>query len=293
MINKIESDESVSLKSSAQPASEEEEGHCFVQETLPRHAPQIQEERAVKRVASISVKDFKQEFFKKDLPVIITGVMDGWPALRLWRDLRYLRDKFGHRTVPVELGRIAGGQKLDGWREEAMLMERLISEYLIPSNIACLKEQSMDDKDVAYLAQHALFDQLTQLQKDFEVPEYCECGAVEGMNAWLGTAGTVTPLHHDSADNILAQAVGYKYIRLYHPQETRNLYVNKSGRQSLALTVPGQVNCEFPDFDRFPLLQQANYEEAILRPGDMLFIPSKHWHYVRSLTPSFSVNFWF
>jgi len=37
----------------------------------------------------------------------------------------------------------------------------------------------------------------------------------------------------------------------------------------------------------------CRYSEAILAPGDMLFIPSKHWHYVRSLSPSFSVNFWF
>lgn len=44
---------------------------------------------------------------------------------------------------------------------------------------------------------------------------------------------------------------------------------------------------------RFPLFKDAQYEEAVLGPGDMLYIPSKHWHYVRSLSPSFSVNFWF
>ena len=28
-------------------------------------------------------------------------------------------------------------------------------------------------------------------------------------------------------------------------------------------------------------------------PGDVLFIPRSVWHYVRSLTTSCSVNFWF
>ena len=35
------------------------------------------------------------------------------------------------------------------------------------------------------------------------------------------------------------------------------------------------------------------FTEALLGPGDMLFIPKSHWHYVRSLTTSVSINFWF
>ena len=47
------------------------------------------------------------------------------------------------------------------------------------------------------------------------------------------------------------------------------------------------------DLDAHPLAAQAVYTETVLSPGDTLFIPARHWHYVRSLTPSFSVNFWF
>jgi len=65
--------------------------------------------------------------------------------------------------------------------------------------------------EVAYLAQHMLFDQIPSLQSDFEIPEYTECGGLEGVNAWLGTSGTVTPLHCDSYDNFLTQVVGFKY----------------------------------------------------------------------------------
>ena len=41
---------------------------------------------------------------------------------------------------------------------------------------------------------------------------YCLCrycvlgeGEVQSVNAWLGPAGTVTPLHHDPHHNLLAQ----------------------------------------------------------------------------------------
>lgn len=40
-------------------------------------------------------------------------------------------------------------------------------------------------------------------------------------------------------------------------------------------------------------LHVTHFLRLSTRSGDMLFIPSKHWHYVRSLSPSFSVNFWF
>lgn len=37
----------------------------------------------------------------------------------------------------------------------------------------------------------------------------------------------------------------------------------------------------------------CRYTEGLLAPGDMLFMPKSYWHYVRSLTTSCSVNFWF
>lgn len=34
------------------------------------------------------------------------------------------------------------------------------------------------------------------------------------------------------------------------------------------------------------------FVDCILEEGEMLYIPPKWWHYVRSLTTSFSVSFW-
>lgn len=43
---------------------------------------------------------------------------------------------------------------------------------------------------------------------------------------------------------------------------------------------------------RFPDFREADYAECILSEGQCLFIPKGWWHYVRSLSPSFSVSFW-
>lgn len=50
---------------------------------------------------------------------------------------------------------------------------------------------------------------------------------------------------------------------------------------------------ECPDLEQFPRFAEAQYREVLLRPGDALFMPQGLWHYVRSLTTSVSINYWF
>jgi hypothetical protein len=43
---------------------------------------------------------------------------------------------------------------------------------------------------------------------------------------------------------------------------------------------------------KFPLFRTSKYVEAVLDEGEMLHIPVGWWHYVRSLSTSWSVSFW-
>ena len=126
-------------------------------------------------------------------------------------------------------------------------------------------------------------------------PVFCGPEGPQHINVWIGTGGTRTPLHYDSYDNLLVQLVGAKYVRLYDPDETPNLYVldkqsdgyGKQGNMS-------QLDCEQENWKEHPLAKGAKYQEVVLlEPGDALFLPSRWWHYVRSLSSSVSVNYWF
>ena len=66
---------------------------------------------------------------------------------------------------------------------------------------------SSDETSTGYLAQHPLFDQIPALRGDICLPDYTSLGEgeLQSINAWLGPAGTVTPLHYDPHHNLLSQ----------------------------------------------------------------------------------------
>ncbi|KAK3261393.1 hypothetical protein CYMTET_29699, partial [Cymbomonas tetramitiformis] len=125
----------------------------------------------------------------------------------------------------------------------------------------------------------------------FAIPDYT-LGRLNAVNAWLGTSGTVTNLHTDESHNLLTQVAGFKYVRMYAVSEDMYLYPEvKSGNTTTNRFSP--IRIDSPDFEKYPLFAQAKYTEVILGPGDMLYMPKGIWHYVRSLSTSFSINFWF
>ncbi|KAJ0806560.1 putative [histone H3]-dimethyl-L-lysine(36) demethylase [Helianthus annuus] len=111
---------------------------------------------------------------------------------------------------------------------------------------------------------------------------------MKSVNAWFGPAGTVTPLHHDPHHNILAQVVGKKYVRLYPASLSEELYPHAESM----LKNSSQVDLDNFDPNEFPNFEDVEFMDCILEEGEMLYIPPKWWHYVRSLTTSLSVSFW-
>ena len=82
--------------------------------------------------------------------------------------------------------------------------------------------------------------------------------------------------------------MGLKYVRLYPPSATRRLYPYQEGLTTNA----SQVDLDAPNLSKYPAFEGLLHQDTLLRPGDMLYIPPGWWHYVQSLSVSFSVSFW-
>ncbi|KAJ4844827.1 Lysine-specific demethylase jmj30 [Turnera subulata] len=234
--------------------------------------------KRVEKKSGISMESFLRDYMGKEFPVIITDSMEHWPARSKWNNLDYLLTVAGDRTVPVEVGKNYLCQE---WKQELITFSQFLERI-----------QSKDSSSAVptYLAQHPLFDQISELRRDICVPDYCFAGGGElrPLNAWFGPAGTVTPLHHDPHHNILAQVVGRKYIRLYPASLSEELYPYSE----TMLRNSSQVDLDNIDEKEFPKVHDLEFLDCILEEGEMLYIPPKWWHYVRSLTISFSVSFW-
>jgi ribosomal protein L16 Arg81 hydroxylase len=100
---------------------------------------------------------------------------------------------------------------------------------------------------------------------------------------WFGPAGTLTPLHHDTSNILVAQIAGRKRYRLVPSTQWQCVY-NRRG-------VFSDVDPESPDLTRFPRFRQATVLDFVLEPGQVFFIPVGWWHHVRSLDVSISVSF--
>jgi ribosomal protein L16 Arg81 hydroxylase len=116
------------------------------------------------------------------------------------------------------------------------------------------------------------------------LPEYLDpSNPTQNVFLWFGPAGTVTPLHHDLMNVLVAQIFGRKRFTLIPPEQTPYLYNN--------VGVYGEVDCGNPDFVRHPLYRQARPLDVVLNPGDVLFIPVGWWHYVRALEVSIMISY--
>ncbi|KAF5875553.1 putative domain-containing protein 5 protein [Botrytis fragariae] len=254
-------------------------------------------------------------------PLIIIGSIDPWPARnqKPWSSPSYLLSKTigGRRLVPIEIGR---SYVDSGWGQKIVTFKDFMTEYMLSP------AKEGEAKETGYLAQHNLFSQIPSLRNDITIPDYCyvyppqphsSCSPALKekytqmeeleeplINAWFGPAGTISPLHTDPYHNILAQVVGKKYLRLYPPRETPKLYargiedggIDMSNTSEVDIGVlegwDGTVEEQEAERKKFPEADSAKYWDCVLEEGEVLYIPVGWWHYVRGLSASFSVSFW-
>jgi lysine-specific demethylase 8 len=236
----------------------------------------------------LSFEEFLSKYKTPERPVLVKDLLEDWPALtaddHTW-NIDYFRKIMGFRTIPVEIGRRYTDES---WTQNLMTVNDFIDKYILDPK----------PDSIGYLAQHELFQQVPELKEDFDIPLYCFSDDDKddddiAVNVWFGPGGTVSPLHTDPKHNCLCQVFGTKYVRLYTSDQTEFIYPYDP-EDILSNTSRIDLEEKYSNIvEKYPKFDSATGFECILEPGDVLYIPPKCWHFVKSLSPSCSLSFWF
>ena len=240
----------------------------------------------VLRVERPSRQQFEERFLFPQRPVIISGAMEGWPALERWTN-DYLTEKVGARTVSVFKHKVHadGPHRVfnDPKKGLSDVPAMKLAEY-----IDLLAGAAVSDGQL-YAAELRIRTALPELWPDVRFPPFVDEDKYRAVNLWFGPGNNFTPLHYDAADNLLTQIRGRKQVILCPPREIARVYPFPF---SYVCNHFSQVDVLSPDLTRFPAWAHADRALLELGPGDMLFIPVYWWHSVAGIDQTMSINYW-
>lgn len=229
----------------------------------------------IDRRSRMSRDEFYYEYYFRNRPVIIDGMLDSWPALKTW-SLPYLGTK-ALGDVQVQTNR-----KSDENFE--INADKHVETIAWSSFIEKISDPDSGN-DTYMTARNAAANQtsIAPLWSDLgNLPDYCDPSKGPGF-IWIGPAGTLTPLHHDLTNNLMAQVMGRKHVRLLPASETH--------------CVGNHMHCYSkadgfaPDINALPGLAGAPWIDVDLDAGSILFLPVGWWHCVKSIEASATVVF--
>jgi hypothetical protein len=250
-------------------------------ETLERQRDLAPRLSLIERRFGLASEEFLERYYAVNRPVILTGEMADWPALQLWTP-DYLKAAIGSRPIEFQGGRTGADRferDKDAHRRVAPF-DMFIDQIQRPGagNDAYLTAYNSQRNAEAL---SALKSDLGRLDRFLDYRD----DMADGM-LWIGPAGTLTALHHDLTNNLIAQIVGRKRIRIAPAAEVGKLYNDQHVFSEIA-------DLEAADLDpaRHPRLAELRFYDVLLEPGEILFVPLGWWHQVKSLDFSVTVTF--
>ncbi|RVX67726.1 hypothetical protein B0A52_07849 [Exophiala mesophila] len=124
----------------------------------------------ISRCKTPSLALFEKHMNEQRQPLILEGTMEHWPALQRWKLIPYWLHQTiqGRRLVPIEIGR---SYTDDDWGQKIVPFKKFLDDFILPKPED--SDQSSQDRQTGYLAQHNLLQQIPSLRNDIAIPDYC------------------------------------------------------------------------------------------------------------------------
>lgn len=229
--------------------------------------------KEIERVKTISKKDFYHNYVLKQEPLVVEQLTSDWPAFEAWK-LEYIKEIAGDKIVPLYDDRPVTHK--DGFNEAHATMK--MSDY-----IDLLQKEPTNYRIFLY----NLMKEVPQLKNDFKWPNIGLKLVKQFPMLFFGGENSKVFMHYDiDYSNILHfHFHGKKRCVLFDPNQTPYLY-----KVPHALISREDIDFDDPDFEKWPALKKAKGFVCELNHGEMLYMPEGYWHYMKYITPGFSMS---
>lgn len=218
---------------------------------------------------TIDPKDFFNDYYKPQKPVVLRGLWKQYPAYTKWT-MDFFRQSMGD----LEVG-LYGNRKEDLSKTlQTPNVTMRFGDYL---NL--IERESTDLR----LFLFPLFKHRPELLKDFGYPNIAS-GYIKIPFLFFGPPKSIVRIHQDidMSNVFLTQFQGRKRIWLFPPDQSDLLY-------RLPFNVHSTVDIDNPDYDEYPGLNHVKGLSTVLSHGDTLFMPSGYWHHIEYLDGGFAL----
>ncbi|MBC2732814.1 MAG: cupin-like domain-containing protein [Desulfobacteraceae bacterium] len=227
----------------------------------------------IPRVKTITKEEFITHYFKPQKPVVIERFIEDWPAYSKW-SLDYMKATVGDKIVPLYDDRPVDYK--DGFNEPHAKMK--MSDY-----IDLLKREPTKFRIFLWNA----LKEVPQLQNDYSYPDF-GLKLLKGLPMlFFGGTNSHTFMHYDIdlANIFHFHFEGEKEIILFDQKQNDYLY-----KIPHSLITREDIDFSNPDVEKWPALKKAKGYKTILKHGEVLYMPEGYWHYMKYLTPGFSMS---
>jgi len=230
----------------------------------------------VERVKQLSREEFKRRYLSRGVPVVLEGGALGWPLMQRWSFERF-KERYGKEIIKlVQRKGISDDDFIDG---------REFSEEMVFGDFL---DQALTG-GTKYMRFSPLLEKFPELLDDFDREFFSRMTG----NAWgttfqlfIGGPRTFTPLHNAMTPFFFANVCGIKRWALIPPHYTAVLNPAADG---FGYNHSG-AEVDAPDEGGFPGFDSIDRMEAVLGPGDLLYLPSWMWHCVQNDSPTIGVR---
>jgi len=227
----------------------------------------------IQKVKKIDSESFKNNHMKPRLPVIMEDFIDPEsPAFKKW-NYEYFKE-------------IARDHKVNIYGSELESLDKVASSPIGQTTFAEYLDLISTTPTEHRLFLFNLLTIRPELKDDLQYNDVTDGKILKWLPfMFFGGEGSITRNHIDidMSHVFITQFHGIKRIWLFPWEQSDLMYKLPYNFHSLP-------NIKDPNYREYPALLYLNGYEAVLGPGETLYIPSGWWHYIQYETEGYSVS---